>query len=75
MKEVFKGKICWFCNKKNYGFIEWYKNGEKQKDIFIHFSDINCEGFKTVKKDQEVTFTLGLNNRGQIKATDVTTIK
>lgn len=69
---IFEGKVCWFNAKAGYGFIEWDKNGIKQKDIFIHFSDLNCSGFKTIKKDQRVTFSLGLNNRGQIKAINVT---
>ena len=66
------GTVVWFNNQTNYGFIEWELHGTKQKDILLHWSDINCEGFKTVKKDQKVSFTIGLNNKGLPKATDVT---
>lgn len=73
-QEVYVGKIIWFDNKKSYGFISWEINGVAQKDIFLHFSDILCEGFKTVKKDQKVSFTIGVNNRNQPKACNVTVI-
>jgi CspA family cold shock protein len=71
-QEVFTGKVCWFNN--SYGFIEWDRDGAKQKDLFIHFSDIACEGFKTLKKGQAVSFTIGVNNRGVPKACDVKVI-
>lgn len=69
------GSVIWFDNKSGYGFIQWDKDGEAQKDLFVHFSDINCEGFKTIKKGQKVSFTLGTNNKGMPKATDVVTEK
>ena len=76
MEEVrYLGSVIWFDNKSGYGFIQWDKDGDPQKDLFVHFSDINCEGFKTIKKGQKVSFTLGKNNKGQPKATDVVTEK
>ena len=69
------GEVCWFCNKSGYGFLSWSKDGVPQTDIFCHFSDINCEGYKTIKKGQPVSFTIGKNNKEQPKATDVTVIK
>jgi CspA family cold shock protein len=71
MEKEFVGQICWFENQLGYGFI----SRENEKDIFVHFSDINCEGFKTVKKGQKVTFSIGENKRGHPKAINVTTIK
>lgn len=71
MQDRFEGEVIWFDNRAGYGFIA--RNGEK--DLFVHFSDINCEGFKTVKKGQKVSFTIGANNKGVPKATDVTVIK
>lgn len=68
--EVCYGVVCWFSNKKNYGFIS--RDGEK--DIFCHFSDIICEGFKTLKKGQKVQFKLGLNHQGVPKAVDIVVI-
>lgn len=67
MVDRYKGEVVWFDNKSGYGFIS--RPGEK--DIFVHFSDISCEGFKTIKKGQFVSFTIGENNKGMPKATDV----
>jgi len=61
------GKVVWFDPRAGYGFIE----REGQDDLFVHFSDIVCEGFKTLKKGQIVSFALGENNKGQPKAVDV----
>jgi cold shock protein len=63
----YEGLVIWFNNKSGFGFIEW----EGKKDMFVHFSDITCEGFKTLKKGQKVSFGVGENNRGEPKATDV----
>jgi len=72
--KVYEGVVVFFQNKLGYGFIEWLRDGEKQPDIFLHFSDINSEGFRTVKAEQKVTFRIGKNNRGQDKAIEVTPI-
>jgi len=65
-KEYF-GKVIWFDNKAGYGFIE----REGEKDLFVHFSDVICEGFKTLKKGQKVSFGLGENKNGRPKAVNV----
>lgn len=75
MNVTYYGEVCWFNNKPGYGFILWSIDNIQQKDLFVHFSDINCEGFKTIKKGQKVSFTIGKNNKGIVKATDVTAIK
>ncbi len=49
-----KGSVNWFNAEKGYGFI----TGEDGKDIFVHFSAIVGEGFKTLNEGQEVTFEL-----------------
>lgn len=49
-----KSKIKWFNNEKGYGFIE-NANGE---DIFVHYSEINMEGYKTLKEGNHVKFDL-----------------
>jgi CspA family cold shock protein len=49
-----KGTVKWFNAEKGYGFI----TGEDGKDIFVHFSAIVGEGFKTLNEGQEVTFEL-----------------
>jgi len=72
---MFKGKVCWFNNKKGYGFISWEQEGKQQKDIFLHYSDILVDGFKTVPKDAEVEFEVGQNIKGDPKAINVKIIK
>jgi CspA family cold shock protein len=74
-KVVYYGEVIFFDPKKGYGFISWEIDGIKQKDCFLHFSDIACEGFKTVYKQQRVSFSLGTNVRGDPKAINVTILK
>lgn len=66
--EVFEGETVWFNNGKGFGFLKWSKNGVQMKDMFIHHSDINMEGFRTLKQGQKVRFEIGLNLRGDPKA-------
>ena len=56
------GVIIWFQNNKGYGYIA-RDNGEK--DLFLHYSNIEMEGFKSVKPGQRVSFELGENHKGQ----------
>ncbi len=49
-----KGTVKWFSAEKGYGFI----TGENDSDIFVHFSAIQGEGFKTLEEGAEVTFDL-----------------
>jgi CspA family cold shock protein len=74
MSDKFVGEVVWFDARRGYGFISWDKNGVKQKDLFLHFSDISVEGFKTVNKGQKVEFSLGQNKNGVPKATEVAPI-
>ncbi|MBS4199445.1 cold-shock protein CspD [Bacillus sp. FJAT-49732] len=54
------GKVKWFNNEKGYGFIE-VEGGE---DIFVHFTAIQGDGFKTLEEGQEVSFEVVEGNRG-----------
>ena len=70
-EEKFYGEVVWFCARRGYGFLAWGKEGVKQKDLFVHFSDISCEGFKTLYKAQKVSFSIGENKHGDPKAIEV----
>ena len=47
------GTVKWFNAQKGYGFITNYANGE---EVFVHFSAINADGFKSLEEGQKVTF-------------------
>ena len=64
------GIVKWFSSKKGYGFIE-QENGE---DIFVHFSQLKMEGFKTLDKGDRVTFEVEKGEQGP-SAKDVKTIQ
>jgi len=70
-KKVFNGKIIWFNPRKGFGFIEWEIDGVKQKDLFLHFSDLQMTGYKTIQADQQVSFEVGQNKHGDPKAVNV----
>ncbi len=71
----FMGDVDWFNPKKGFGFIKWNKDGVQQKDMFVHFSDIQCEGFKTLYAGQKVSFEVGANYDGDPKAINVEILK
>ena len=54
------GKVKWFNNEKGYGFIEYSDN----EDIFIHYSAIEMEGFKTLAEGALVEFELIKTDKG-----------
>lgn len=54
------GRVKWFNANKGYGFIE----SEEGNDIFVHFSAIQGDGFKTLEEGQSVEFDVVEGNRG-----------
>jgi CspA family cold shock protein len=54
------GIVKWFSNKKGFGFIEQ----EDGTDIFVHFSSINMDGFKTLNEGERVSFEVEESDRG-----------
>ena len=55
-----KGKVKWFNESKGYGFI----TGEDGQDLFVHYTGIESEGFKTLMEGQEVEFEVVAGNKG-----------
>ncbi|WP_075980682.1 cold-shock protein [Bacillus massilinigeriensis] len=54
------GKVKWFNAEKGFGFIE----AEDGNDVFVHYSAIQSEGFKTLEEGQEVSFEVVEGARG-----------
>lgn len=69
MAERETGTVKWFNASKGYGFI----TKEDGSDIFVHFSSINTEGFKTLKEGQKVEFEVSDGDKGP-QAQDVTIV-
>ncbi|MBQ3974117.1 MAG: cold-shock protein [Lachnospiraceae bacterium] len=64
-----KGKVKWFNNQKGYGFI----SDENGGDVFVHYSGLNMEGFKTLDEGQEVEYEVIDGQKGP-QAVNVTKI-
>ncbi len=64
-----RGKVKWFHDAKGYGFIEI----DDGKDVFVHYSAINIEGYKTLAEGQEVEFELTDGDKGP-RAANVTRV-
>jgi len=55
-----RGKVKWFNDSKGYGFIE----PESGDDVFVHFSAIHMDGFKTLAEGQDVEFEVETRDQG-----------
>ena len=67
MSETLKGTVKWFNAEKGYGFLS-QPEGE---DIFVHYTAIQGNGFRTLKEGQEVEFTVDRGPKG-LQASNVT---
>lgn len=61
-----RGRVKWFNDNKGYGFIEQ----EDGQDVFVHFTDIQAEGYKSLKEGTEVEFDVVPGDKGP-RATNV----
>ena len=63
-----KGTVKWFNNQKGYGFISTAEGN----DVFVHYSALNMEGFRTLDDGQEVEFDVVVSENGKTQAANVT---
>jgi cold shock protein len=64
-----RGKVKWFNNQKGYGFI----TPEEGKDVFVHHTAIQGEGYKSLEEGQEVEFEIKTGPKGE-QAVNVTKV-
>ncbi|HRS53105.1 MAG TPA: cold-shock protein [Bacteroidales bacterium] len=57
---MLKGKVKWFNSTKGFGFIQ----GEDGKDVFVHYSQIAKDGYKSLEEGQDVTFEMSNGSKG-----------
>ena len=65
-----KGTVKWFNNQKGYGFI----SDAEGNDVFVHFSGLNMEGYKTLNEGEEVEFDVVEGAKGP-QAANVTRVQ
>ena len=74
--ERYNGRIKWFNNSRGYGFLSYRGSDGSDKDVFVHFSAINCQndnGFRTLTQGEYVSFSLADSNKpGQLQASNIT---
>ena len=63
------GKVKWFNAEKGYGFI----TSDEGKDIFVHYSAIQADGYRSLEEGQKVSFEIVESDRGQQAANVVVT--
>lgn len=64
-----KGTVKWFNNQKGYGFI----SDEEGNDVFVHYSGVNMEGFKSLQEGAEVEYEVTEGTKGP-QAVNVTIV-
>ena len=62
-----EGTVKWFNPDKGYGFI----SQEGGEDLFVHFSEIQMDGFKTLDEGQKVSFEVTTGSNGKLQASNV----
>jgi CspA family cold shock protein len=67
MTDRMQGTVKWFNNEKGFGFIAL---GNDEPDVFVHYSAIQTEGYRSLQEGQAVEFTLEQSDRGP-QATNV----
>jgi len=70
IQSMAEGTVKWFNQQKGYGFIV----SDEGNDLFVHYSSIEAEGFKTLSENQRVSFDVEQGNKGPV-ATNVKVVK
>lgn len=68
--ERMSGEVAWFSNRKGFGFI---RRDDKEADVFVHYSEIECSGYKSLREGQRVTFGVETGRSG-LQAAEVRTV-
>ena len=70
---VITGKVKWFNNEKGYGFIS---DGETHRDVFVHYSQIQMEGYKSLEEKAVVEYEIEVDeNTGKERAKNVVVVE
>ena len=59
--ETLTGKVKWFNSKKGFGFI----TGDNGKDYFLHYSNIEMEGYKSLNENDKIEFKVEATDKGE----------
>jgi CspA family cold shock protein len=74
--ETLTGRVKWFNNPRGYGFLSYRDSDGTDKDVFVHYSAINCQSdnsFRTLTQGEYISFTLADSNKaGKLQAANVT---
>ncbi|MBR6721493.1 MAG: cold-shock protein [Alistipes sp.] len=66
-----QGRVKWFDTKRGYGFI----TGSDGVDVYVHYSAVQSEGFKNLKHNWRVEFSVVTTDEGKVEARDVRVLR
>ena len=67
---VMQGRVKWFDNRRCYGFI----TGEDGSDVYVHYTALQAEGFRSLKHNWRVTYDVVTTDEGRVEARNVVVI-
>jgi CspA family cold shock protein len=69
------GTVKWFDNRKGYGFILAAEDGEDVRDVFVHYTKIQMDGFKKLETGDTVSYTRFIDEKGRPQADEVAMVE